>query len=77
MNKKVKKILKALILTSLVSIVNKNANAENPKMPDLGFNPDNEDEVSKVKDRLTKNVIKISPTGRMYEVKAHRSHSSH
>ena len=69
--------LKSLVLTSFMSLVNSNAEAKDSKLPELGFNPDNEDEVSKVKNRLTTNVIKISPTGRVYEVNAHNSHSSH
>lgn len=77
MNKIAKKIFKSLLLSSFVSLVHNNAKADDAIMPGLDFNPNNDDEVSKVKNHITKNVIKISPTGRMYEVKEHRSHSSH
>ena len=77
MNKTAKKIFQTVLLTSFMSLTHSNVEAKNPKMPDLGFNPDNEDEVMTMKNRLTKNVIKISPTGRIYEVNAHNSHSSH
>lgn len=77
MNKTAKNIFQTILLSSFMSLTNSNVDAENPKKPELGFNPDNEDEVLKVKNRLTTNVIKISPTGRIYEVNAHNSHSSH
>ncbi|MCR4560070.1 MAG: peptidoglycan-binding protein [Bacteroidales bacterium] len=78
MNKTAKNIFKSLLLSSLMSLVHTNAKADKTaNLPDLGFNPDDGDEVQKVKDLLTRNVIKVSPTGRIYEVKGHRSHQSH
>lgn len=77
MNKIAKNIFKTLLVSSFMSLVKTNATADNPKMPALDFNPDNDEELSAAKQRITHNVIKISPSGRADEVKMHRSHSSH
>jgi len=78
MNKITKKILKSILLSSVMSLMHSSeAKAQNPFIPSFEPEDDDSDQVGEIKHRIYKNVVKISPTGRMSMVNGHRSHSSH
>lgn len=80
MNKITKKLMKSLLVTSALSLLHSTAaNAQELKhgsLDDLN-NGDNEDEIQSLKRKIIKNVVKVSPSGRMTMVNDHYSHSSH
>lgn len=76
MSKITKKILKSILLSSAMSLMHTEAKAQNPFLPSFESDDDS-DQVGEIKHRIYKNVVKISPTGRMAMVNGHRSHSSH
>lgn len=80
MNKITKKLMKSLLVTSALSLLHSTAaNAQELKhgsLDDLD-NDNNEDEIQSLKRKIIKNVVKVSPTGRMSMVSDHYSHSSH
>jgi hypothetical protein len=77
MKKTTKKIIRSLLLTSALLLINTNVKAQNPLMPDFDLEDDEIDEVGEIKHKIFKKVVKISPKGRMTMVDSHRSHSSH
>ena len=77
MSKITKKILKSILLSSVMSLMHTEAKAQHPFLPSLEPEDDDSDQVGEIKHRIYKNVVKISPTGRMSMVDGHRSHSSH
>jgi len=80
MNKITKKLLKSLLVTSALSLLHSNAVAQNIKqgpLDDLSDDDNQQDEISSLKRKVIKNVVKVSPTGRMSMVNDHYSHSSH
>lgn len=77
MSRITKKILKSILLSSVMSLMHTEAKAQNPFLPSLEPEDDDSDQVGEIKHRIYKNVVKISPTGRMSMVDGHRSHSSH
>lgn len=80
MNKITKKLLKSLFVASALSLLHSTAtNAQETKHGNLDdlMNGDNEDEVSSLKRKIIKKVVKVSPTGRLSMVNDHYSHSSH
>lgn len=77
MKKVAKKILKSILLTSVLSIIRTDAKAQNPFLPHLDSDEDESDQLGEIKHKIYRNVVKISPSGRMSMVDGHRSHSSH
>ena len=77
MSKITKKILKSILLSSVMSLMHTEAKAQTPFLPSFEPEDDESDQVGEIKHRIYKNVVKISPTGRMSMVNGHRSHSSH
>ena len=77
MSKLTKKLVKSILLSSVLSLVHTNVKAQNPFLPQFGANEDENDQIGEIKHKILKNVVKISPTGRMSTVNGHRSHSSH
>ncbi|MBQ8453226.1 MAG: peptidoglycan-binding protein [Prevotella sp.] len=77
MSKITKKILKSILLSSVMSLMHMEAKAQDPFLPSFEPEDDDSDQVGEIKHRIYKNVVKISPSGRMSMVNGHRSHSSH
>lgn len=80
MNKITKKLMKSLLVTSALSLLHSTTvNAQELKHGSLDDinNGDNEDEIQSLKRKIIKNVVKVSPSGRMMMVNDHYSHSSH
>ena len=77
MSKITKKILKSILLSSVMSLMHMEAKAQDPFLPSFEPEDDDSDHVGEIKYRIYKNVVKISPSGRMSMVNGHRSHSSH
>lgn len=77
MSKIVKKLFKSLLLSSALSLIHTQAKAQNPFLPEFNNDDDNTDEVGALKRKIMKNVVKVSPTGRMTMVDGHYSHRSH
>lgn len=72
--------MKSLLVTSALSLLHSTAagaqELKHGSLDDLN-NGDNEDEIQSLKRKIIKNVVKVSPTGRMSMVSDHYSHSSH
>ena len=77
MSKITKKIIKSLLLTSVLSLFHSQAKAQDSLLPDFNLGDEDSDEMGAIKRKIMKNVVKVSPTGRMTMVNGHRSHSSH
>ncbi len=77
MNKVTKKIIRSLLLSSALLLVNTNAKSQNQFLPEYDSDEDDTNEVGEIKRKIFNKVIKISPKGRMTMVDSHRSHSSH
>lgn len=78
MNKKSNKIIRSLLLTSVLSLIQMNAKAQHPFMPQFESDDDDEsNQIGSIKRKILKDVIKISPSGRMSMVDEHYSHRSH
>lgn len=77
MKKIAKKLFKSILLGSVFSLIHSDAKAQNPFLPELDSNEDDSDQLGEIKHRIIRNVVKISPTGRMSMIDGHRSHSSH
>ena len=72
--------MKSLLVTSALSLLHSTTvNAQELKHGSLDDinNGDNEDEIQSLKRKIIKNVVKVSPSGRMMMVNDHYSHSSH
>ena len=77
MSKISKKILKSLLLSSVLSLIHTQAKAQNPFVPEFDSVDEGNDEIGAIKRKVMKNVVKVSPTGRMSMVAGHYSHRSH
>ena len=77
MSKITKRIFKSLLISSVLSLLNTDVKAKEALIKELDMNEDENDKIDKIKNTILKNVIKISPSGRMTAVNGHRSHSSH
>ena len=77
MKKIAKKIVRSILLTSMLSLIHSETKAHNPFLPNFDFDEDDSDQVGEVKRKIYRNVVKISPSGRISMVDGHRSHSSH
>lgn len=80
MSKITKKILKSILLSSVMSLMHMEAKAQDPFIPSFESEDDDSDQVGEIKRRIYKNVVRISPNGRMSMINdhySHRSHSSH
>ena len=77
MSKITKRIIKSLLLTSVLSLVQTNMKAQNPFLPQFESEDDDSDQMGEIKRKVLKNVVKVSPSGRLSMVDGHRSHSSH
>ena len=80
MSKVTKKILKSILLSSVMSLMHTEADALPPFLLDFEQEGDESDQVGEIKRRILKNVVKINSSGRMTMVNdhySHRSHSSH
>ena len=77
MSKITKRIFKSIIISSVISLINTDVKAKDALMMGFDKNEDNNDKIDRIKKSLLKNVIKISPSGRISSVNGHRSHSSH
>ncbi len=77
MSKITKKIIKSLLLTSVLSLVQTNMKAQNPLLPQFEPEDDDSDQMGEIKRKVLKNVVKVNPSGRMSMVDGHYSHKSH
>lgn len=80
MNKITKKIVKSILLTSVLSLIQTHSKAQNGFVPQVETADDDIDQIGEIKHKILKNVVKVSHTGRMSMVSdhySHRSHSSH
>lgn len=77
MSKIAKKIIKSILFSSVLSLVHTNARAQNSFLPQFDVDEDENDQISEIKHKVLKNVVKINPTGRMSMVSEHYSHRSH
>ena len=75
MSKITKKILKSILLSSVMSLMHTEAKAQNPFLPSFEPEDDESDQVGEIKHRIYKNVVKISP--HYSGGGGHSSHSSH
>lgn len=77
MSKITNKIIRSLLLTSVLSLVQINTKAQNPLLPQMEADEDDSDQIRAIKHKVLKDIVKISPSGRMSMVEAHYSHRSH
>lgn len=79
MNRTSKKIIKSLLLTAALSVLHTKAEAVTPNVSSIDGSEGNKDngEIELLKQRVFKNILKMSPSGKIYQVDSHRSHSSH
>lgn len=77
MSKITKKILKSILISSVLSLMHTEAKAQDSFSLSFEPNDDDSNQIGEIKRRIYKNVVKVSPTGRMSMVDGHRSHSSH
>ena len=80
MSKTTRKIVKTILLSSVMSLIHMKTDAQDSLFPNFEPEDDDCDYVGEIKRRVLKSVVKVSPTGRMTMVNdhySHRSHSSH
>lgn len=77
MKKNPRNILKGLLLSAIATMFNSNANAEETMSITNNLKEEDANELKSSFRRIYKNVLKISPSGKMIGVNSHRSHSSH
>ena len=77
MKKNPRNILKGLLLSAIATMFNSNANAEETLSVTSNLKEEDANELRSSFRRIYKNVLKISPSGKMIGVNTHRSHSSH
>ena len=77
MKKNPRNILKGLLLSAIATMFSSNANAEETLTVTNDLKEEDANELKSSFRRIYKNVLKISPSGKMIGVNTHRSHSSH
>lgn len=77
MSKITTKIIKSILLSSVMSLMHTEVKAQDPFSVSIEPNDDDTDQIGEIKRKIFKNVVKVSPSGRMSIIDGHRSHSSH
>ena len=77
MKKTQRSILKGLLLSAIATMFNSTAYAEDNYAVTNNLKEDDANELKSSSRRIYKNVLKVSPSGKLIGVNTHRSHSSH